>query len=171
MMVGGTLSYYSINYSNSETRNTISTFTPGFGYFVKDNFAVGLNLSMGRNSSTSAVSQLEMNFFGFGPFVRYYRFTSNPEFAFYVQGGFSLLSQKTEYAPDMYQRGRSFSFQIYPGFSYFFTKHWAADLSIRGILISSDNPDNENGSDYTVVDFGIGTFSPSLGLRYYFGNN
>jgi outer membrane protein len=171
MMVGANLSYYSINYKDSDSKNTYSSFSPSFGYFISDNFCVGLKVATSRNTSTTTTTSSGSSNFAVGPFARYYKFTSNESFAFFVEGGITFLSRRVEPMTGPDQKGSGFAFQISPGFSYFFTKHWSAELAFRGLRISSDNIDNSGGADYTQVDFGIESFTPSLGVRYYFGNN
>lgn len=171
MMIGASLGYYSTNYKQTDSKSSSSSLSPSFGYFVADNFCIGLSVISGRTVNTSPLVTSRGSDFGFGPFARYYKFTSNEAFAFFVDGkimaGFSKASQTGN--PD--SKSRSISFQVSPGFSYFFTKHWAAELAFQGLVISSHNTDASGGAEYTQVGFGIQSFSPSLGMRYYFGNN
>lgn len=171
MMVGGTLSLSSTSYqSNSDVGSSNITFAPGFGYFVADNLVVGANLLIGSSTTDTGVNKTETTNLGFGPFARYYKFTSNDKFAFYGQASLTLASEKTDVTPGGETKASSTTFAISPGFAYFFNEHWALDFNIRGFEIKSTDPNKDADNDKnTAVVFNVSSFSPSLGFRYHFG--
>jgi outer membrane protein len=84
MMVGGALSFSTTSYQgNSDLGNSSTTFSPGFGYFVIDNLAVGANIGFSGSTNDTGGTKTERTSFSFGPFARYYKFTSNENFAFF----------------------------------------------------------------------------------------
>jgi hypothetical protein len=172
MMIGGNLSFSSRGLeSNSDYQDSEINFSPSFGYFVSDNFAVGASLSLGSGTEDDGDTKTVRSSFGFGPFARYYKFTSNENFAFFGQAQFLYSSGRVDDTPGGETRSQAITFSIAPGFSYFFTEHWALDLSITGLVIQSydpnkDTPDNKSAT----IQFGLSSFSPNLGFRYHFGN-
>ena len=169
LMFGGGIAFSS-NTRQSDNDNTYSnvSFTPNAGYFVSDNFAVGLSVTMASEKSGTGQFRLTENTFGVGPFARYYFFTSNEQFAIFGQAGLSLASEKNTDASGFVRKGSLTSFSLFPGAAYFLNEHWAVELSITGFQFTSSDPDKENDNDKsTYVNFGLRTFSPTLGFRYH----
>ncbi|HEY0655705.1 MAG TPA: outer membrane beta-barrel protein [Chryseosolibacter sp.] len=171
MMIGGALSFSSVNYDNNNGSDYSNfTLAPSFGYFVKDNFVVGASLSLGNSKSGTGAGQTTTSSFGVGPFARLYKFTSSEQFAFFGQAGLAFGNSKSETGNVITDKSNSITFSIAPGFAYFFNEHWAAELSIAGFRIQNSKSDNFPGNDRTSVTFDVSSFNPSLGLRYHFGN-
>lgn len=171
MMIGGGISFSSQSYqSNSDVGNSSFNFSPDFGYFVADNFAVGAAFRLGTSTNDNAISKTQTTTVGFGPYARYYKFTSNENFAFFGQAQFLLSSSTEDDTPGDETKSSFVEFSISPGFSYFLTKHWALDLRFQGLVITSTDPNKDNDDDKsTVITFGINSFSPTFGVRYHFG--
>lgn len=170
MMVGGAIEFRSQSHQ-SDNVNTFASvyFAPGFGYFISDNLAVGAGLSLSSWRNGTGAAKSVTSSFGFSPFARYYKFTSNESFAFFGQASLSVRSTKTDPSSGNITRGNGISFAISPGASYFFNEHWAMELSMSLFSISSSDPDTDNNDDkVTTVSFGIDSFSPNIGLRYHF---
>lgn len=172
MMVGGELSFRSTSAEgNSDYQNSGIAFSPSFGYFISDNLAVGAGLSLGSGTTDTGANKTVTSSFGFGPFARYYKFTSNENFAFYGQAQFFYNSERADFTPGGETKSQEITFSIAPGFSYFFTEHWAIDLSIAGLVIRSSDPNKDNANDKTTtIRFDLTSLAPSLGFRYHFGN-
>lgn len=170
IMVGGT---FMITSDKQETagediKSSSFTFNPSVGYFIQDNLAIGADLLIrtGKNGEDKNSA------FSFGPFARYYMFTSNDKFAFYGQGGLRFGSTKIE--PDGADeiKGGTFQFYISPGFAYFFNEKWALDLQLDGISYYSEDPNKDSDSDddkESSFQFGVSSLSPRLGFRYTIG--
>lgn len=173
MMVGGTLSFSNTSQEgSSDAGSSSTTFSPSFGYFVIDNLAVGANIGFTSGTTDTGATKTEANTFSFGPFARYYKFTSNDKFAFFGQASLTLSSTKTETTPPGNEvKNGSTTFAISPGFAYFFNEHWALDFSITGLSIRSNDPNKDADDDKTTtIQFNISSLSPQLGFRYHFGN-
>ena len=172
MMVGGALSFFTVSdQSDTDFEYKGTSFSPSFGYFLFDNFALGAELSVGSTTTDNGNTKRISSSFGFGPFARYYKFTSNESFAFFGQARFLYSSGKVDDTPGGENKTQNIAFSISPGFSYFFTKHWALDLSIAGLVIQSNDPNKDADDDkVNSVEFGISSLSPTLGFRYHFGN-
>jgi outer membrane protein len=171
MMLGGSVSMSSVNYNDNNGSDFSNlTFAPSFGYFVKDNLAVGATLSLGSSKSGTGPGQTKGSSFAVGPFVRLYKFTSNEQFAFFGNASVTIGSSRSETGNVITDKSSTLTFAIAPGFAYFFNEHWAAELSIVGFRIQNSNSDNFPANDRTSITFDISSFNPSLGIRYHFGN-
>jgi outer membrane protein len=171
MMVGGTLSVTSNSYSGGDFKTTSTAFAPSFGYFVSDNFAVGASISIIGSSDDNGTTTDKSSSFGIGPFARYYKFTSNEDFAFFGQGTIQYVAGKEDDTAGNDVKFSQVSFAVAPGFAYFPTDHWAIDFSLTLLSVTSEDPNKDADDDNnTYVRFGLNTLSPSIGIRYHFGN-
>lgn len=173
MMLGGAFRIYSQGQeSNEDYDYSELEFSPSFGYFVTDNLAVGLNFGVSTTKQDNGATSQKNTSFGLGPFARYYKFTSNEQFAFFAQAGFNFGSGKTDSTPGGETKSSFVNFNISPGFAYFFNNHWAAELALAGFSVRSSDPNKDvNDDKNSSVVFDIRSFSPSLGIRYHFGGN
>jgi outer membrane protein len=161
-----------------ETKVNTFLFEPKVGYFLADGMELGLNLSL---SSTKREIDFEdaddqklptLSETAFGPYFKYYMFTSNEKFAFTLNASllFGVTKQKPEEGDDL--KGSSLEFAISPGFTYFFTDKIGLDFELQGIGFRTEDPnkdsDVENDKESTFI-FGASSFNPSLGFKYYFG--
>ncbi|MCD9018358.1 porin family protein [Parachryseolinea silvisoli] len=178
MLLGGGIGYTSQKQETAgddATNNTFS-FTPSFGYFVADNFAVGLNLdfaSSNRENWDEFNGEYKVTDFLFEPFARYYMFTPNDKFAFFVEGALGFGSRKVD--PEDFDETKSgmFRFRASPGFAYFISDKWSLDFELSGISYTSVDPDKDSDSDddkQSEFVFGVDSFNPTLGFRYIIGN-
>jgi outer membrane protein len=167
MMVGGSLGISSTSYEGSTTKSSSFNFSPSFGYFISDNLAIGAGLGFGSNTTKAGAVKSTSSSFAFGPFARYYKFTSNENFAFYGQASLMIGSGKS--AADV--KSGSTTFAISPGFSYFLNEHWGLDFQFNLLSLNVYEPNKDANDDKTTtINFGVNSFDPSIGIRYYFGN-
>jgi hypothetical protein len=111
MLVGGQANFFGSTNSilssfNDYERNTIGfQLNPGFGYFISNNLAIGLNTDFGFTKSdiirkypgqipSESTEETKTSGYGGGGFARYYQSISN-NFFFFVNGGISY-TKKTE---------------------------------------------------------------------------
>lgn len=169
MMVGGTIDLTSVSYQGNQGNASSFTLTPVFGYFVSDALAVGGVLSVGSSHSGTGAGKSTASSFGFGPFARYYMFTSNENLAIFGQALLTFETEKSDPAFGNVKHGNDIAFAISPGATYFFNEHWAAEVTLKGLSLVSTDPDTDNPDDkYTAVNFNLSSFSPTLGFRYHF---
>lgn len=170
MMIGGGLSFNSISYQNGSVNDgNIVTFSPGFGYFISDNFAAGASLTLMSSREGTGANKTLRSSFGLGPFVRYYIFTSNEQFGFFGQAQLAFSTGKTDPDNGNFSRNNAVSFSLSPGAAFFFNEHWALEFSIRGFVFTSVDPDTDGeGDKYNRVELGLNSLSPNLGFRYHF---
>lgn len=167
IMLGGGFNFSSSTEETASDDLKSSSFSlvPSVGYFVSDNFAIGIDL--GFNSSKYTNDDKETSF-QFSPYARFYKFLAEEKFAIYGQGGVYFESGK--YDPETGNETKTGAFGIYvaPGFAYFFNEKWALDLQLRGISFVSYDPDKDGDNDKEKdFNFGANSFNPTLGFRYF----
>ena len=80
------------------TRVTTINIQPKFGYFITNNFALGLDFSLGSSTSKpKSGGKTTFTSFGVGPFVRYYISGSKVMPFFEINSQFGSLSSNYEY--------------------------------------------------------------------------
>jgi hypothetical protein len=170
MMVGGSVSLTSSSRESGSVNDASSfEFSPEFGYFISDNFAIGASLSFGSSRNGTGNAKTTGSSFGIGPFARYYLFTSNEKFGFFGHAKLNFQTGRTDPPLNEVVKSQTISFTLQPGAAYFFNEHWAIELYIAGFRISSTDPNTANDNDKrTDVNFSLSSFSPSLGFRYHF---
>jgi hypothetical protein len=168
LTLGGGIRYSSDEEDYYSQKTTEFSFQPSVGYFVADNLAVGLMLSMSSEKYNYGSGDNKTNDLVVGPFARYYKFTSNEKFAFTGEVGFLFGSTKFKPPVGNETKGGSTYVYVAPGFTYFLSEKWGLDFQLRGITFSSSDPnkdvDDDKSSSFT---FGFESFNPSLGFRFY----
>lgn len=170
MMIGGTIGFNSRSYQGSAYNNSNEfRLTPSFGYFVKNDFALGLSLGFYNYRSGTDQARSVNTSFSLGPLARYYFFTSNEMLAFFGEAELRFGTDKSTQASGAVRHGNRIDFVLSPGVAYFFNEHWAAELSVGWLSVHSGDPDTDRDNDrYTSMGFSISSFSPDLGIRYHF---
>jgi hypothetical protein len=171
MMIGGGLEFDSRTYQDkSRAEQSTISFSPGFGYFIGDNFAVGTTLTFtSTTAGVPAATKTKTSTFALGPFARYYIFTSNERFGFFGQAQLDFGFGTTNPPAGSSTRNSFISFALSPGAAFFFNEHWAIEFAIRGFVITSVDPDKDNDIDrYSTTELGLTSLSPNLGFRYHF---
>ena len=170
MMAGGAIQFRSVSREGGSLNDASSfVFSPSFGYFISDNFAVGTGLTLGTTRTGTGSAKTTSSTFAIGPFARYYKRTSNENLAIFGEAAIGFGTGKTDPAFGTVTHSNFISFSISPGAAYFFNEHWAAEVMVTGFAISSEDPDTDTNNDkVTTVEFILSSFSPSLGFRYHF---
>jgi outer membrane protein len=156
-----------------EIKTTGFVSSPGVGYFLTDNLAIGIDANFGSSVTEQGASERTITSINLGPFVRYYVPTSGDKFFFMAEGGINLGRSKTEFLnPPFTSKGETstFNFYISPGFSYFFSDKWSLDFQLAGISYTSFDPNTSGDSKndkFTNFVFGAESFNPSLGFRFF----
>jgi len=203
MFIGGQLNLSGSRLSHLDTlykseNNTVGfSFAPNYGYFIKDNFAIGATVNFGVSNSTQNTSDTQIlstvtrksNTLscGIGGFARYYlNITDN--FKFYFNGGINYLysTQKIKlsnndptyvYSPSNPEsqeiQTNTISFAISPGLVYFVTPKIGIQTTFGNInynYFSSTNKSLLYDNHNNVNSYGVNLnlSTFSFGLNYYF---
>ncbi len=78
-LIGGTGSFMKQHVTNVSEINTIASLQPNFGYFVGDNFSIGIQLPLNYRRYGNLIS----TGFGISPMLRFY-FAKNEKSAFFI---------------------------------------------------------------------------------------
>jgi hypothetical protein len=173
--LGGALGISSSTYQTTggEGKSTTVFIAPSAGYFLADGMELGLNLSFSKEDDEFDGDDAgSVNETALGPYFKYYLYTSNEDFAFTLNAsllfGFSKDSPPSGDEADEV-KGKSLQFAISPGFTYFFTDKIGLDFQLQGIGYRTEDPNTDSDDDEeSTFIFGVSSFSPSLGFKYYF---
>lgn len=124
------------NLAQSEISYTDLNFSPRIGYFVKNNFAIGIDIPLSYTTS----KDYKYYSYGAGPFLRWYlgknktKFLIQTEFNYnkthekhynyYYSSPNNLASTTSTY------KGKIYSLDFGPGLAYFFNEH----IALEGLL-------------------------------------
>lgn len=171
---------------------------PSFGYFIKNNFAIGLNLNYGASDSSlitvipnqiPSILTIKNNTVSYsaGGFARYYKkivdslfFTAN------IAAFYSFQSSKQEYSnnnpnniysasspPVQETQTKGITFAISPGLVYFMTPKLGITTSFSSIYYSNSSSQNisitdVNHNDVSNYGFNLSVTTFYLGINYNF---
>lgn len=171
--IGGGISYSSTTqpgYLGEEDSDSSFEIIPGFGYFVSDGLLIGINLGYSSGKTTAFGGATKSSGFAVGPLARYYKQTSNENFAIYGQFSFLYGSGKETDSSNQETKTSAIDIAVSPGLAYFLNDHWVVELGFRGIGYNSLDPDNDVDNNNTkTFEVGLNSFLPStLGLRFHF---
>lgn len=205
LMLGGSLGFNSTGEQTTTITNPSApdvktpsfsnwNFSPRVGYFLADNLAVGIDLSLGqtyRGTATSGSNNENYSSFdlGIGVFGRYYVGISD-NFYFFGQANIGYTTSSwTErvgaggggFQDDDKNTVSGFNVGIAPGLTFFPSAKWGVDLTLNQILglrmstSKVETPADALGNQVSDTetkrtDFNIGLgLMPTLGLHYYMG--
>lgn len=172
--IGGGISYSKTTqtgYSSEKDSNASLEIIPGFGYFVADGLLIGVNIGYSSGKVTQFGSETKSSGFMGGPFARYYKQTSNENFAVYGQLSALFGSGKeTNSIINQDIKTSSLDIALSPGIVYFVNSTWAIELGFRGIGYSSNDPNKDvDDNEVKTFEIGLNSFLPSsLGFRIHF---
>jgi outer membrane protein len=171
--VEGNINMDSKNDKDANTKTSSMNFSPSVGYFLSDNFAVGLNLDVTSAKTTvSGTDTAKNNGFGVGAYGRYYFLEVGQRFKTYTQFGFNVGSSKdaiSTYKTNTFDLGAGL------GMNYFVTPKVAISFGL-GNVISYGNtkmnmPGMDQGSSEMKVNLNVfNNFfnTPTFGALYKF---
>jgi len=154
--LGGTLSTQSTN-SDGDKESSF-TFAPEFGYYLSDRWAIGASLAfVNSKEEDDADKDIETHSTAFTPFARY-TFAKVSKFDFFVNGGLSFGSSKTEdnYYDDEYS-SHFVALRIHPGISYNISSKFSAQVHLPSLVqfVSGTTEDDNEDYDYDSNYIGI----------------
>ena len=174
--VGGALGYESTSSDDLNFSSNTLTFGPGVGYWLNDQLAVGLGMSLVTTTDKDdAFDQTDTeSLYHFQPFARYYKDLGS-NFSIYGQVVVDIYSggAKSEVAGTETSSTsiNGFGFGIAPGIQYWFTPAWSVNATVGNLgyttlTESDDNSDVEMSASNTevVLDFS----SINFGFNFHF---
>lgn len=145
-------------------------FSPKFGYFLNDKFAVGAKVDYA--SIEEEATDTKTNVFGVGAFARYYFLELDKKrFKAFGEAGLGFGRNKTEVL-GVEDTDNSITADLTIGLNYFITKNVAVTFTLANVLAyNSVSPENGPSSD--TFNLNINLFEnifdqPQFGLLYRF---
>jgi hypothetical protein len=174
MVLGGGISREKLQNEYGYDDHFRNSYEPSFGYFLASKFCLGIDVVLRSETDVSEYNGRKRTFnaFGAAPFGRYYKSIGNNENFYFITQA-KILFVKGEYngASGYTTNSAETEITLSPGFAYFISRHWSAELMFRGIgFVSSDRDTDSDGYYESYFDYGLNSLSPSLGIRYYFNN-
>ena len=167
VLVEGNLSLTSksVPDGNSTKTTTSYGFAPVGGYFLSDNFALGLGLNISSDKENSR----EVNTFGVGVFGRYYFLELGQRFKVYGQGGVGLDfgSTQTTSGSDK-AKYTEFGIGAGLGINYFVTPKLAINFGLSDV-VSFTTKKPKNGDANNEFNVNINEFNNFFGSHTTFG--
>lgn len=168
---------------------------PRFGYFVANNFAVGLGIGYAQSKTTyTSVNVLssttyygtqiaKQHVFTVQPFLRKYVDVAD-KFKFFGQLsagiGFGNVKNNTTYnnnsgtiitSEDKYKL-TSYNASLSPGFAFFPSKRWAIEFSFPLMSYTKTKPKDQTSGvsvpNSETFSFATDSFNPSIGFNFHF---
>lgn len=172
ILLEGNLSYHSTNDKNTDTKTNQFNFNPKVGYFLANNTAVGLELSVGGSKEMSEGTEVKENNFGIGAFGRHYFLELGQRFKTYGEFGLGFGSGKTEIMSGGEYKSSAFNAGLGLGFNYFILESLAINFSLSDILSYSSHKfkDAEAVSEFNTNINVFNNFftAAQFGLTYKF---
>ncbi|RZJ80545.1 MAG: hypothetical protein EOO47_07235 [Flavobacterium sp.] len=191
-LIGGSIGFVTLDNDQGSTRNKQRSYSigPNYGYFIADNFALGLNANYGYNKMFSSyettiafngtlypnivAQESKSNSSNVGVFARYY-VNINNDFKFFGQfnAGVGFGRDRNYQRDPSTLKSTTYNASVSPSVAFFPTKKLAIELGFG--LISYTNTMHKSGdSSYypngrtEIFNFGFNTFEPKLGINLHF---
>ncbi len=159
--------------SNGNINQLGLQIVPDFGYFIKDDFAIGANLNIGIYNTHSNNLDINSTSYGIGGFARYYKKITD-KFLFFANAGVSYAYGTGRWGSSNINeqvRSNTLSFAISPGLVYFISPKFGLEASFGNLHYTHTSSENitlaqkRQSSDFGP-SFNLATFF--FGLNYYF---
>ncbi|NQX37654.1 outer membrane beta-barrel protein [Pedobacter steynii] len=196
-LLGGSFSFTSQKKNEGQPRTNSFGAGPQFGYFIGNNFAIGLGLGYfyakrkpfveytqyEGQSIRNAVDGYQSHGITISPFIRYY-VPLGTKFKFFGAFSANVRDQRDKYIRENKNSNpngatmKSYGLALAPGFAFFPTKKLAIEFSTNlfsyNRLKWSNYSRSASGQMVTnefsndQVYFGLTTIQPAIGLNYHF---
>lgn len=165
MSAGGGINLQSTTFHNTETSITQIYLIPGFDYFIKDKFSVGMNLGISFNKikRKKTDTNYSSGYFSFGPYARYYVPFIENKFYGFGEAATSFSFYHSDNEVEVFYA----SLYLSPGLAYFVNERIAVEFGLTIFNLTTQNPKG-NDNNITSVSLGFDSLSPSLGVRFFF---
>jgi hypothetical protein len=167
VMVGGN---FGLNQnSGGNGTSTSLSFNPSVGFFITDNIALGAGLIATSNSTTqtflNTTTRNSTTAIGLAPFARYYGEIVE-KFYWFGNGGIAISSASTRTTVNntttVGPANTLFQFNLGGGLAFFPSEKFQVEMAYNVLSFQSV------GDGGSSVGFGLNTFAPSFGFRFFF---
>lgn len=168
-MLGGNVSYDIQSVQDVDGNTQQYAILPQVGYFVQDNFALGLGFGYaGQYEKSNTDVETTLGEFAVAPFARLYN--GNGDLKFFTQLAVPMGWGTNHLDGNKTHTTERYGVAISPGLAYFPTSRVGVELSVKGLYYEYASMKPENGSKQGVNHFGLNgnSFSPTVGVSFYF---
>lgn len=169
VMLGGNVSYQYNNVVDVDGNKQGYAIVPQVGYFVQDNFALGLGLGYAGNTNKNAADiKTVSGEFTVSPFARLYQ--GDGALKFFGQLSVPMGWGTNKVDGDKVASTEHYGVAISPGIAYFPTSKIGIELAVRGLYYEYESHKPENGTKVGSNEFGLNanSFAPTIGVSFYF---
>ena len=169
LMLGGNAAYDHAKVVDVDGNTQKYTIMPQVGFFVQDNFALGLGVGYSGTTEKSPMDiKSTVGEFAVSPFARLYKGEGPVKF-------FGQLSVPMGWGTSKVDGNKTGTTERYgaavsPGIAYFPTNRLGIELSVKGLYYEHASIKPEVGPDTKVNEFGLNANSllPTVGVNFYF---
>jgi hypothetical protein len=169
MMLGGNAAYDYSEVVDVDGDTQKYAIVPQVGFFVQDNFALGLGVGYSGSTAKNAVDiKSTVGEFAVSPFARLYKGEGPVKF-------FGQLSVPMGWGTSKVDGNKTGTTERYgaavsPGIAYFPTEKLAIELSVKGLYYEHTATMPEVGPSAKVNEFGLNVNSllPTVGVNFFF---
>ncbi len=163
LYVSGTVGYNS--FSQGDADSNALTFSPTAGYFVSDNIAVELGLTIGSGEDTA---KTKTSSFG-GSLGATYFFTPADQFSFTLGAGVAYTNAKVNPdGEDNDTKWNNLAVVVAPGVNYFVSDCFALRASIGALSYTSNKADVDGAEAANNFGINLDLSDINFGITYKF---
>ncbi|MFC3196503.1 outer membrane beta-barrel protein [Parapedobacter deserti] len=169
VIVGGNVSYDYKKVVDVDGNTQHYAILPHVGYFVQNNFALGLGLGYsGETTKSAADVKTSLGEFAVAPYARYYKGDGNVKLFGQLAAPMAWGTQHVD--GDKTGTTERYGAALSPGIAYFPSSRLGIELSVRGLYYEYSSQKPEGGSKVGVNEFGLNanSLAPSIGINFYF---
>jgi outer membrane protein len=139
IMLEGNFNFNSENDKDAGVKTNDFNFNPKVGYFISDDFAIGIQLGLGSGKTETelpdgSTAETKSSRFDAGVFGRYYFLDLGQRFKTYGELGLGMASGKTEDAAGNETKTSGFNAGVGVGINYFVTENFAINFTLANVI-------------------------------------
>lgn len=169
VILGGNVSYDFSKVVDVDGNKQHYAILPHIGYFVQDNFALGLGLGYaGETTKSPADIKSSLGEFAVSPYARYYK--GDGDVKFFGQLAVPMAWGTQHVDGNKVGTTERYGAALSPGIAYFPTSKLGIELSVRGLYYQYSSEKPEGGAKVGVNEFGLNanSLTPTIGVSFYF---
>ena len=169
----------SSNFGNSETVSTNKNryISLGYGYFIKDNTRIGLELSYGKNTNEQTAYDYSNESKTYGGTISYQKYYPLIKTLYVYAGGSTGYArvQSTNEASNTYAtEGNNYNLGAYGGITWFVSKRFAFETNLLSADVAYSTTSNkqkdgtsQSKNEHTNFNLNTSGFINDLGFKIY----
>lgn len=155
IFIEGNLGFNSNKDNNTDVTTSSFNFNPKAGYFINDDFALGLQLGIGSSKVDNDGSETTNSSFNAGVFGRYYFLDLGKRFKTFAEFGGGINSTKSEQeGVDEDFKTNGFNVGAGLGINYFVKENIAITFGLTNVISYTSNKVDADGQE-SVTNFGF----------------